>query len=305
MRPGVDLRRNPTYVVPDLGCTRSMASRRAINAFARESPKHGIKITYRPCRTTFVFADSEKGTVKLSCVLTFPTRPPCTTQIDILEKGIVPILLSLSQMKNLGISLNLHPGGDRISCVPFGLRSSPVEVSQAGRIVLNLAELFTHPGNEGVTRTNLTFLNQTHETAWPLDGENAEEPAESRERQEPAVPFRASADCRTCQGHHRKHTCGNARIAPIMPREEDASSSNSPPGLATRAPAASILAPPLPSPEATQENDNRKAKKALRKIIEDLINEKTLRNLHLEHYHMATSQFKKANIAPRPAAADL
>ena len=78
-----------------------------------------------------------------------------------------------------------------------------------------------------------------------------------------------------------------------MPGEEDPSSSNSPPGLATRAPAASTLAPPLPSPEATQENDNRKAKKALRKIIENLSNEKTLGDLHLKHYHMATSQFKR------------
>ena len=124
-------------------------------------------------------------------------------------------------------------------------------------------------------------FDQTHETVWPLDEENTEEPA---------VPFRVSADCRACKGHHRKHACGKERIAPIMPGEEDPSSSNSPPGLATRGPAASILAPPLPSPEATQENDNRKAKKALSKIIENLSNEKSLRDRHLKHW---SSQLKR------------
>ena len=126
-----------TYVVLDLGCTPSMASRRTINAFAREVPKHGITVTYRPCRTTFVFADSGKGTVNESCVLTFTTRPPCATQVDILEKGSVPILLSLPQMRNLGISLNLDPGAT-ISCAAFGLENSPVEVSQAGHVVQTL-----------------------------------------------------------------------------------------------------------------------------------------------------------------------
>ena len=33
----VDLRRNPTYVVLDLGCTRAMGSRRAVEAFAAEA----------------------------------------------------------------------------------------------------------------------------------------------------------------------------------------------------------------------------------------------------------------------------
>ena len=40
-------------------------------------------------------------------------------------------------------------------------------------------------------------------------------------------------------------------------------------------------------------NQERSAQRSLKKIIDKLDNEKNLRDLHLKHYHMATSQFKK------------
>ena len=55
---------------------------------------------------SFVFANSEKETCTESCIIHFPTTPPCSTEVDVLETGDVPILFSLSQMKNLVRLLN-------------------------------------------------------------------------------------------------------------------------------------------------------------------------------------------------------
>ena len=46
-----------------------------------------------------------------------------------LETGDVPILFSFSQMKNLGMTMELDPKGDKITCPAFGLYSSAAEYS--------------------------------------------------------------------------------------------------------------------------------------------------------------------------------
>ena len=38
----IDLERNPTYVILDLGCTRSMGSMHSVKAFIEAGKKHGI-----------------------------------------------------------------------------------------------------------------------------------------------------------------------------------------------------------------------------------------------------------------------
>ena len=96
----VDINVNPTYVVLDLGCTRSRGSRKAVSAFAKKAPRVGIWIEYIPCDTTFIFTDSKTGEVKESCIVHFPTRPPCSTQIDILEKGALELLYSKSSLNS-------------------------------------------------------------------------------------------------------------------------------------------------------------------------------------------------------------
>ena len=51
----------------------------------------------------------------------FPTTPPCSTRVDVLETGHVPIFFSLSQMKNLSMTIELDPQGDTITCPAFSL----------------------------------------------------------------------------------------------------------------------------------------------------------------------------------------
>ena len=55
------------------------------------------------------------------------------------------ILFSLSQMKNLGMTTELDPEGDKITCPAFGLYSSPAEYSTMGHIVVDLTSLAYQP----------------------------------------------------------------------------------------------------------------------------------------------------------------
>ena len=49
-----------------------------------------------------VFANSEGETCRENCLIHFPTTPPCSTRVDVLETGDVPILFSLLQMQKSG-----------------------------------------------------------------------------------------------------------------------------------------------------------------------------------------------------------
>ena len=112
-------------VVLDLGCTRSIGSRTAIEILKKHAWHYGITTEFCRCNRSFVFANSETETCKESCIIHFPTTPPSSTKVDVFETGDVTILSSLSQMKNLGSTFDLDPKGDKITWLPFGLYSLP------------------------------------------------------------------------------------------------------------------------------------------------------------------------------------
>ena len=100
------LANHPTYVVLDLGCTRSIGSRTAIGRFQMHALYYGISTEACPCDKSSVFAHFETGTCLESCIIHLPTTPPCSTRVDVLETGNAPILFSLHQMHKLGLHLN-------------------------------------------------------------------------------------------------------------------------------------------------------------------------------------------------------
>ena len=136
---------HPTQVVLDLGCTRSIGSRTAIERFEKHSWYCGITTEFCRCNKTIVFANSETETCVESGIIHFPTTPPCSTVVDVVETSDVPILFSLPQMRNLGMTIELDPQGDKITCPAFGVYSSPVEYSTMGHIVLDLTNLTYQP----------------------------------------------------------------------------------------------------------------------------------------------------------------
>ena len=86
-------------LVLDLGCTRSIGSRAAIERFKKHAWHYGITTEFWPSNESFAFANSETETCKESCIIHFPTIRPCSTKVDVLEKSGVPVLFSLSDEK--------------------------------------------------------------------------------------------------------------------------------------------------------------------------------------------------------------
>ena len=78
-----------------------MGSWHAIQRFTQaiEPMKDIIPYEYIPAETKFNFANGETAKVNWTLHLRYHTTPPCSTNIDVLEQGTVPILLSISQMR--------------------------------------------------------------------------------------------------------------------------------------------------------------------------------------------------------------
>ena len=141
----LDLKANPTYAVLDVGCTRAMASRYAINLFTKVAQNYGITFEYLPSDSHFTFANSETGTVKEKLRVWLPTKPPCSTDFEILETGNVPLLFSLPQMRNLYFTLELSPDSAFLTCEAFGFHREPIKSSTSKHLIVNLADLQRAP----------------------------------------------------------------------------------------------------------------------------------------------------------------
>ena len=106
------------------------------------------------------------------------TTHPCTARVDVLEAGDVPILFSLPQMKNLGMTFELDPKGEKITCPAFGLYSSPPEYFTKGHIALDLTSLGFQPKSRerpAHPRRNGTFAVSEHTSKNPAHTRDLEE----------------------------------------------------------------------------------------------------------------------------------
>ena len=86
----IDLAQNPTYVILDLGCTKSMGSRYAVSKFMKAARVHGLDYELIPSTSRFSFANSETTSIRQALKTWFPTKPPMLTVVDIVEQGRVP-----------------------------------------------------------------------------------------------------------------------------------------------------------------------------------------------------------------------
>ena len=136
MAPIIKQAEHPTHVILDNGCTKSMGS---WYAKAIEPYPHRMKYEYIPCNTRFTFANGQTSKVDWTLRLFFNTSPPMVTNIDILEQGQVPILLSIDQMRNLHMTTEHTPQCDKITRKAFGMIRQPIPVSSSGHALLDLA----------------------------------------------------------------------------------------------------------------------------------------------------------------------
>ena len=145
----VNSEQSPTYCIMDLGCTRCMGSQKAVEAFIEAGTPHGIRFEWQRCNTKMSFANSKTETLEWCVIVTWPTTPPISTTIDVHPTGTVPILLSLSQMMNLEMKLDLCSDAVYCECAALGYYSEPLEFSTSRHVVMDLARLRYNPGITG------------------------------------------------------------------------------------------------------------------------------------------------------------
>ena len=80
------LANHPTHVVLDLGCTRSIGSGATIKRFQKHALYYDLTTEFCRCNKSFVFANSETETCWESCIIHFPTTPPCSTKLK--DRGV-------------------------------------------------------------------------------------------------------------------------------------------------------------------------------------------------------------------------
>ena len=103
--------KSPTKVILDLGCTKAMGSRAAVNHFCKYIGGQGHN-TYqiKPTASQFFFAGSQtsKRTEKLVvCMNDYHGSTHCT-EFDIVEECQAPFLMSLPQTRNLRLYLRVR-----------------------------------------------------------------------------------------------------------------------------------------------------------------------------------------------------
>ena len=229
----------------------------------------------------------------------FRQRLRVLPKLDVHETGNVPIFLSLPQMKNLGMIVQLDPNGDKISCPAFDLYSSPAEYSTIGHIVLDLTSLAYHPKSRerfDHPKGHLTFPKQ--KSAYPPDKRELDENDDDKSfvRPDRAIVSEDEDD--------EPLVKPSSRTSSFKEKREFAAECSIPTSLRRR------KGPPVwRDPSATQEQDvSRNSRErseevsilsrnpdgeTIRNIINKLFDERKLRDLHLKHNHMFTAQCKK------------
>lgn len=137
----VDIAQHPTYVIFDLGCTKSMGSGSAVTAFINAAEPFGLSADWHHTDTKMSCANSEKAHITWCVHLHFPTDPVVTTQVDVLDQGSVPILMLLPHMRALNFHFHLTYPACALSCEAFGFRSRKIPRSTSRHFVLDLCWL--------------------------------------------------------------------------------------------------------------------------------------------------------------------
>ena len=276
----------PTYVILDLGCTRAMGSRVAVNRLLNVAHHYGITYEILPTDSKFNFANSQTATCTERVRLWLPTNPPIHTDFDIVEEGNVPLLLSLPQMRNLHFTLELSPDGDYLISPAFNNKKVKVKSALSNHLVLDLCSIEGLPAhlpkvvqNPDIDPNYPSFVAETTEVevTEPVEAAPAALVARKKPKQDEAEPEVPPPPVPVVVRRKK------VRLNPDEAEPELES-----------APAEPVSEAPKP-PQDTGESKSPggMVPPALAKLHKRLEREVELYKLHVKHYHMSPTQFKK------------
>lgn len=118
-----------------------MGSRYAVEKLQKALEPRGVIFEWRKCNTKMTFANNDVPILEWCVIITFPTNPPICTTIHVLDRGYIPILLSLQQQMNLRMTYALEPDKAYVTCPLLKMNHERCQFSNARHIVLDLARL--------------------------------------------------------------------------------------------------------------------------------------------------------------------
>ena len=130
-----------TSMILDTGCTKAMCSRHAYLLMRQGLSEDRVELL--PDASAFNFANGQKALAREKCRIWFSYEPPLFTDFSIIDEGKVPFLMSLPQMKNLGVSLDLRGTPEKILFHTGFLKGQgvPLHRNRAGHLTLDVNEI--------------------------------------------------------------------------------------------------------------------------------------------------------------------
>ena len=241
-----------------------------------------------------------------------------TTTVDILDKGRVPILFSVEQMRNLRMNIEHTPAGEFLTCPVFGLKRYALSVATSNHPILDvmfLARCGQKPEHSFAATNKITCpaCNGRHRAHTYDDHCNLERPKEGTVRRT-GVPTRKVKDNKeevnqpASESSKPKQRLGSKKTPTTRQIEQEPEPVEPERSIAEETP---IVEPSSGTKQQVIVEDDEvlpiRQKKdpkikadlplALKRIHEKLDSPVELYKLHLKHYHMSTEQFRKRTSA--------
>ena len=120
---------------------------RLVHACKQHKDSHNIWFSAESRFSRFAFANGEEPTVRERLIIYLRNRTSTTgwitRSVDILDKGRVPILFPVEQMRNLRMNIEHTPVGEFLTCPMFGMKKTPLAVSASSQPILDIMSLAT------------------------------------------------------------------------------------------------------------------------------------------------------------------
>ena len=294
-----------TSMILDTGCTKAMCSRRAYLLMRQGLSEDRVELL--PDSSTFNIANGQKALAREKCRIWFSYEPPLFTDFSMIDEGKVPFLMSLPQMKNLGVSLDLRGTPEKILFHTGFLKGQgvPLHRNRAGHLTLDVSEICRK------ARLSAERGRQLHAaSSFPAV---ADEPSvipipdpPQPIAAEPAVPppavekkYRLPSGQKVPPAHLHQRAA-ERKYPEVRGLEEQGAEPAAVPPPVQPVPAKGAPEPPLP-PEGDdgealpqrELNLDGLIPPPLVKLRQRLSKRTELLKLHLKHYHMSSAQFRR------------
>ena len=238
--------------------------------------------------------------------------------VDILDKGRVPILFSVEQMRNLRMNIEHTPAGEFLTCPVFGLKRYALSVATSNHPILDvmfLARCGQKPEHSFASTTKITCpaCNGRHRAHTYDDHCNLERPKGSTVRRTGAPTRKVKDNKEEVNQPEADSEKPKQRLGPRKtptqrqneqkpePVEPERSIAEEPPIVEpSSGPKQQVIVEDdevLPISQKKEPKIKANLPLALRRIHEQLDSPVELYKLHLKHYHMSTEQFRKRTSA--------